>query len=639
MKKHLFAIVCAVAAGIMPVWGKYDADAVLMTVDGKKVTAAEFEYLLNKNRSQQVELKSPDDYLDLFVNFKLKVADAERAGLQNDPSFVKEYNQYRAELSEPYLISKEALDSLVRCAYSHFDREVLVSHIMLPDTPEGKAKAEELRRDIEAGKITFTEAALANSVDKSSAVKGGLMGIVRPGAFPWAFEDAAYSTEIGEMSPVINSGFGYHIVMPEDIRPAEGEVHAAHILRKTMNMTDGQISDQKAKIDSIYAMVMKGADFAALARQYSEDGSAMRGGDLGWFGRGTMVQPFDSISFALADGAVSEPFATEFGFHIIKRFEHKGVPTFEEAEKGILDAVSQDERSMIPIEIKMREFRARYGAKTDTALLASLKSEFQQSGDSAFIASLASDSRIIASYDGKDIPVSAVASVLRPTPGMNAYDNFVSSADAFLNAAVREQARQDLENTDTDYGNLVREYRDGILLYNISNEKVWNRASEDKAGLEEFFRANEAKYAWNEPKFKGFVFLATNDSVLNEALAFFPLLSNLEPTAVAASMRAKFGNNIRVEKVIAPKGENPIIDYLAFDGPAPDTAKTKWKYFASPDKRIITNPEEASDVKGAVVADYQAKLENDWLEELHRKYKVKINRKLFNKIKSENASF
>lgn len=638
MKKHIFAIACAIAAGLVPLHGKNDSDAVLMTVDGKKVSVAEFEYLLNKNRSQQVELLSADDYLELFVNFKLKVADAERAGMQNDPAFVKEYNQYRAELSEPYLTSKEALDSLVRRAYSHYPTEVYVSHIMLPDSPEGKAKAEELRRSIADGKITFTDAALKFSVDRASAARGGLMGIVRPGEYPWAFEDAAYSTKPGEMSPVIPSGFGYHIVMPEDVRPAEGEINAAHILRKTMGLNEEQIADQKAKIDSIHALVKRGADFAGLARQYSEDGSAMRGGDLGWFGRGRMVQPFDSIAFALADGEVSGPFATEFGFHIIKRYAHKGVPTFEEAEKDIIEAIGRDERSMIPAQVKLREFKARYNAKTDTALLAALKRSFMESGDSAFTAALASDSRIIASYNGKDIPVSAVAEVLRPAPGTDAYDNFVNAADAFLCAAIREQARLDLEDSDPDYRNLVREYRDGILLYNIANEKVWARASEDKAGLEEFFRDNIAKYAWNEPKFKGYVFLASSDSVMKEALAFAPAISTLDPAEFTGRMRDRFGKNIRIERVIASKGENPIIDYIAFGGPMPDTADSRWKAFASPAPRIITNPEEAADVKGAVVADYQAKLEHEWLEELHRKYKVKVNRKIFNKLKDKNTS-
>lgn len=638
MKKHIFAIACAIAAGIAPMQGKNDSEAVLMTVDGKKVTVAEFEYLLNKNRSQQVEIQSPDDYLELFVNFKLKVADAERAGMQNDPAFLKEYNQYRAELSEPYLRSKETLDSLVRRAYSHFGSEVSVSHIMLPDSPEGKAKAEELRQRIADGKITFTDAALEFSVDKPTAARGGHMGVIQAGSCPWPFEDAAFSTEPGKMSPVINSGFGYHIIMPEDVRPAEGEINAAHILRKTMGLDEARTADQKAKIDSLYALVKQGADFASLARQYSEDGSAMRGGDLGWFRRGIMVQPFDSIAFALADGAVSEPFATKFGFHIIKRYAQRDVPSFEEARESIIEAIAQDERSLIPVQVKLNEFKVRYSAKTDTALLAELKRHFLEAGDSAFTAALASDSRTIASYNNKDIPVSAVASVLRPMPGKNAYENFATAADAFLNAAVREQARLDLENTDPDYRNLVHEYRDGILLYNIANEKVWARAADDKAGLEEFFKANKAKYAWNEPKFKGYVFLATSDSVMNEALAYAPAISNLDPADFTSGMRSKFGNDIRIERVIAAKGENPIIDYLAFGGPKPEIANSKWKAYASPAPKIITNPEEASDVKGAVVADYQAKLEHEWLEELHRKYKVKINRKVFNKLKSENAS-
>lgn len=566
MKKHIFAIVCAFAAGIAPMAAKTGDEAVLMTVDGKDITVAEFEYLLNKNRSQQAEPLDPDSYLGLFINFRLKVADAEHAGMQNDPAFVREFTQYRDELSEPYMTSKEVLDSLVRRAYSHFGTEVLVSHIMLPDTPEGKTTAEKLRKEIEDGKITFTDAALKYSVDQRSAARGGLMGPVTAGAFPWEFEEAAYSTTPGTLSPVINSGFGYHIVLPEGVSPSEGEVNVAHILRKTMGATPEQTAAQKALIDSLHTLAKNGADFAELARRFSEDGSAQRGGDLGFFRRGTMVQPFDSISFALADGELSEPFATDFGYHIVKRYGHKGTPTFEEVEKGIRAAIARDSRSQLPRQAKMTEFRALYGNLPDSTLA--------------------------------------------------------------------ELARQDIEKNNPEYRNLVREYRDGILLFNISNEKVWKRASSDRAGLEDYFRAHQGKYAWNEPKFKGFVILATTDSVLREALHFFPLMSNLEPTAVAEQMRAKFGNKIRVERVIASKGENAIIDNIAFDGPAPDMKDSHWKFFASPMPRIITNPEEAADVQGEVVADYQTQLENDWLQELHHKYKVKVNRKLFKKLKA-----
>lgn len=566
MKKHIFAIACALAAGIVPMTAKTGDDTVLMTVDGKDITVAEFEYLLNKNRSQQAEPLDPDSYLELFINFRLKVADAEHAGMQNDPAFVKEFIQYRNELSGPHMESKEVLDSLVRRAYSHFGTEVLVSHIMLPDTPEGKATAEKLHKDITAGTITFTDAALKYSVDQRSAARGGLMGTITPGAFPWDFEDAAYSTTPGTLSPVINSGFGYHIVLPEGVSPSEGEINAAHILRKTMGATPEYAATQKALVDSLYAIAKNGADFADLARRYSEDGSAQRGGDLGWFRRGTMVQPFDSISFALADGAISEPFATEFGYHIVKRYGHKETPTFEEAEKGILAAIAHDRRSLIPRQAKMAEFRARYGNLPDSTLT--------------------------------------------------------------------ELALEDLEKSNPEYRNLVREYRDGILLFNISNEKVWKRASSDRIGLEDYFRTHQGKYAWNEPKFKGFVFLATSDSILQAALHFFPMMSNIEPTAVAEQMRAKFGNKIRVERVIASKGENAIIDNIAFDGSAPDMKDSRWKFFASPMPRIITNPEEAADVQGEIVADYQTKLENDWLQELHRKYKVKVNRKLFKKLKA-----
>lgn len=636
MKKSILAIATALAAGYSPAAAAVDPAAVLITVDGKDVTVGEFDYLLNKNKSQQVNLQSIDDYLDMFINFRLKVADAERAGLQNEPGFVEEFTHYRDELAAPYMTSKETMDSLVNLAYSHIGTDVTASHIMLPNTPEGKAKAEELRRAILNGGTTFEDAAARFSIDRGTAQRKGLLGVVAPGQFPWTFEEAAYSTPAGQLSDVINSGAGYHIIRTESIRPSEGQVHAAHILRLTMNKSDEEKAAQKALIDSIYAKVMAGADFAALARQYSEDGSAARGGDLGWFGRGMMVQPFDSISFALTDGAISEPFATQFGYHFIKRFGHRTAPELSELRAAIEGAINRDARGQIPVRVKMDQYRVRYGASVDEKGMKRIADLAAGKPDSVFMADIAASTTAVASCGNKSITAADVAGVMSES-GVAGFDAFRTMTERTLDRLVETIAREDLENLYPDYRNLVHEYRDGILLYNIANQKVWTRASSDTLGLENYFRQNAAKYAWNEPKFKGFVIVATNDSVLNEALSFAETVKGLAPADFTREMRAHLGRNAKVERVIAAKGENAIVDNLAFDGPRPDQTSRRWPCFAAFGGKIITNPEEAADVQAAVVADYQALLESEWLSDLHKKYKVKVNKKLLKKYKKEHS--
>ncbi len=640
MKKYIFA--CALALACLPtVAADVKPDAVLMTVDGHDVTVGEFKYLYNKNATQQLQKQSIDEYLQLFVNYKLKVADAEHAGIPELPEIQQEYLKYRNDLAAPYMRSQVVEDSLVNEAYAHRAEEVTVSHIMFENKPGSEERADSVLHEISKGSISYEDAARKFSTDKYSAQRGGLMGVVIPDRYPWAFEKAAYDAAVGEITPVVNSGFGYHIIRVESRRPASGEVLASHILRLTRGKNNEEKERQRQIIDSLYSVLSNNkADFAALARQYSEDpGSAQKGGSLSWFGRGMMVQPFDSISFALADGAISKPFETSFGYHIIWRQAHRGVAPLDNVRKTILQAMERDERANMPAEAKLAEYFKTYKASLDEG---GLKRAFEIADaaggvDSAFVAANTSSKIVVAQNDGKKITLGSVLASLPVAGNKLTADEFApalrSATEASLKDAVRELAIENLATTNADYNNLLKEYRDGNILYEIANRNVWDRAAKDTEGLEAYFKANANKYAWDKPRFKSTIIFATSDSVLNEAMAFAPAISTLDPTEFNTQMRKKFGREIKIERVIAARGENAITDYLAFGGEKPE-AKTKWKHYAALGGRVVNAPEEAADVRGAVVADYQNELERLWLESLHKKYKVKINKKVFNKIKA-----
>ena len=242
------------------------ADPVLMTVDGKDVHVSEFEYLYDKNNNQQLEPQTLDQYLDMFAVYKLKVADAEHAGIDRSESFIKEFDKFRKELSAPYLIDNDVKEQLIQESFGHRKNEVTVSHIMM----QGKDAAhtlDSLRTASVEGKTTFEDAARTYSIDTPSARRGGLMGFVTPGRFPWPFEKAAYETAVGQISPVVNSGMGFHLIRVESIKPSEGEVNAAHILLMTRGKKDDEIEAQHQLIDSIYNVIKAGADFAEMAKK------------------------------------------------------------------------------------------------------------------------------------------------------------------------------------------------------------------------------------------------------------------------------------------------------------------------------------------------------------------------------------
>ncbi|MDE5568352.1 MAG: peptidylprolyl isomerase [Muribaculaceae bacterium] len=640
MKKLFLSVTAVALAGSVFAADNNIDDKVLMKVNGKDIKVSEFKYLYEKNNAQQLAPQSIDDYVGMFVDYKLKVADAEKAGIDTTASFLSEYTKFRDELAAPYLREQKVEDALLKEAYDHLKRDVKVSHIMLNrNGANSEAVLDSIRTAIIKGEVTFEDAASRYSIDSPTAVNGGLMGWLPAGRFPWAFEKAAYDTKVGGISPVINSGFGYHIVKVMDSRPSKGQVHAAHILKMTRDMPEDAVAMQKAAIDSIYNVLKNGADFAVVATAESQDpGSARNGGDLGWFGSGVMVAPFDSIAFATPDGEISEPFATPFGYHIIKRFAHRDIEPFDEAREKLLSAMARDGRADEP----RKEYLKRVGEKYNyTKLMANamaLRYRIRNAPlDSVTLAAIAVDATPLGRMDGGEITVADAFAALKQTSypnGATLVAAIEQSADALVEKMLTERAIADLAAENADYRNLINEYRDGILLFEISNRNVWDRASQDREGLEAFFHKNAAKYAWDVPRFKGYIIFAANDSTVNAALKYAETLSVENPEEFVAQMRKEFGKDIKIERVIAAKGENPITDYLAFGGEKPEAKTPRWSSYATCRGRVINQPEEAADARGAATTDYQALLEKEWLDKLHKTYPVKIDKKVLKEIKN-----
>lgn len=638
MKKQFLAV-GVIGASLLALTAK-NSDPVLMNVAGKDVRLSEFEYLFHKNNAQQTEPQSLDQYVGMFVDYKLKVADAESAGIDTTASFISEFTQFRDELSEPYLRDNSVLDSMVNQSYSHMQDELKVSHIMMAADQE--ATLDSLRQAIIDGKVTFEEVARQYSIDKPSASRGGLMGFVIANRYPWAFEEAAFETPVGQISPVVNSGFGNHIIRVESRQPARGEVLAEHILRLTRNVPDSLLAEQKFTIDSIYRVVKANPDeFENLAKTYSEDpGSARNGGSLGWFGPGAMVQEFDSVSFALPVGGISEPFTTSFGWHIIKKVDARGVGSLEDNRESIIKAINRTERGALPEKMFVQRNAKKYGARLNESNINKIAAMADKDGgmlDSAFMANYSKSEMPIFSVGGKDVTLGEIVSGMAPARirgGEQIQEHIKAVATEMMNNRVLDLARNELAEENPDYRNLVNEYRDGILLFEISNRNVWDRAAKDKEGLEDYFRKNRAKYAWDKPKFKSYIIFTSNDSLLNEAVKYASTLTDdMVPADFTSAMRERFGRDVKIERVIAAQGENAITDYLGFGGEKPAPENKRWSSYAAFRAKVITAPEEAADVRGAVVADYQAMLEKEWLKALHDKYPVKINKKVLKQVK------
>lgn len=649
MKKLHLSAAIAVTAIAVTAAAASDSDPVLMTINKVPVRLSEFEYLYNKNNSQQLQPQTLDEYVDMFVNYKLKVAAAVAAGMDTTASFRNEFEGYAAELAQARMVDSTVYDSLLHEAYDHARELRYVSHIMLPPSDgstsneAAMAHADSIRNAILSGTTTFEDAAAA-SIDRASATRGGRMGWVLPGRFPWPFEKASYDTPLGGISPVINSGFGLHIIRVDEIKLNPGEVEAEHILKLTHGKTPEEAEHARVAIDSIYNVVTQpGVDFEDVARRESEDpGSAKQGGKLGWFSSGMMVAPFDSASFAMQVGEISRPVATAYGYHIIHKTGARPVASFEDMRQSLEQQINGDERGQLPAQRRLDALVQQYKGQVSDDGLAKVRHIIEECGryDSTAIEALKASTIPVYTVADKKYTIASVMPTMPVTASMdvdNAMTMLRNTTNRVMRDKVAEIYRKDLVNIDPEYRNIYNEYRDGILLYNISNQEVWERAAKDTTGLEKYFAEHRADYTWKAPKFKGYIIFATNDSVQTEVKAFTDSLdaagADFTREALVKMIDKRFGRDAKVERVLAAKGDNAITDYLAFDGPKPENQKMRWQSYYAYRGRIIDQPEDAFDVRGQVTTDYQALLEKEWVKNLHKRFPVKINRKVLAKAK------
>lgn len=540
-------------------------DPVVMTVGGDKVQMSEFEYLYRKNNAQQSAEVALDKYIDMFVDYKLKVCAARAAGLDTMQTYLTDMRKYTLQLAEPYLTDREMTDSLVAEAYAHSRRIATVRILTVEDSHNavGAERAADSLREIAANGVDFKEIADRH---KNGPLKVRFDGELRVtgGSMPYFFEDAISRTEVGGISEPVKSQAGLHLFKVIDRQESTTEIKARHILKSTRGLNDTAKASQRNAIDSLHNLLKNGAaDFAKTASRETDDPSGRsNGGELPWFGRGRMVESFEQAAFRLSNGEMSDVVETPFGYHLILREGSREILPLDSVRPQIEEQVNSDIRRYWTEQRAIMRYAAANGLSTTT------------------------------------------------------------EAD-ILN--VRNAMISTLPDREPAFGHLLKEYSDGMLLFEISNQRVWDRANTDTDGLQKYFESHRDNYTWSAPHYKGFLVSAINDSIADLAVAHLTTLQ-CDETAFQQELRKRFGNNVKIDRVIAGRGDNAIIDHIAFGGVRPDN-NNRWKAFRQFAGTVAEQPESAADVKGRVSIDYQQELEEQWLAELRAKYKVKVDRK------------
>lgn len=642
MKHKLFIASLVLGSALLATAAK---DPVLMKINGKEIKLSEFEYLYHKNSQQQLEKETLEQYVDRFVTYKLKVADAEAQGIGDDPAFQSELNGYRNDIIKPFLEDTTVHEKLVREAYEHKLTNVDIDHFMLQlgkdmsVTKRNMAFADSIRQCVLNGE-NWEDLALKYSVDPSVRNNKGHYGFIMAGTFPYEFEKVVYETPVGEVSKPFTTHFGIHMIRVNATRPDEGEVRVQHILKlypRVRVLTDTIKMATKAKIDSVYLALQNGADFSELAKTASQDpGSAKNGGELPWFGHGRMVPQFDKIAFELGVGEMSEPFETSYGYHIIKKLEARPTPSLDEQRKGIEARIEQDYRKAAPRDERVKQLKQQYNYKVSPNVHQYLTDVLARHGmyDSAFVADVIANSKEpLFTFANKSVPVSALTRRLDPKLSFDnatAVDYIEDFIEPTSKTEVMNYYAENIINDTPEFANLYNEYRDGMLLFEVSNRRVWEAAGKDTLGLKAYYEANRARYNWDAPRFKGIILNAINDSTLQAVKADIHSMPGEPTDTITTALHKKYGANIKMERMMMAKGENAAVDHLFFNGPVPSG-----KYPCSMVLKggLIYQPEELADVKGQVTSDYQDVLEKRWVEELKARYPVTINKKVLKKVK------
>ncbi len=638
MRKILMFIVFVFVSSVM---FSQDANTVIMTIGDREITKGEFEYLFYKNNDEKnVTLKDVKEYSDLFVNFKLKVLEAEARKLDTVPTFITELDGYRSQLAKPYMTDRDLDEKLLLSAYERLKEEVEASHILV-QIPEGSSPADTLSAYNKAIEVRsramkgedFAALAKQFSSDPSAVDNGGYLGYFKGFQMVLPFEDGAFNTPVGEVSAPVRSSFGYHIIKVHNRRKSPGEVMVAHIMRAASADAPDEVRMQAEKeiFDILYKLKM-GGSFEELAKEHSDDyTTAEHGGRLNWFSTGQMVKPFENAAFALVNkDDISEPVKTDFGWHIIKLIDKRDILPYEELKEKISNRLLRDDRGTMAHESFIKKLEKEYNItkhkeNIDEFVGISKKYTYR---DSMFQVVTRGMSKPVLTINGVDYSQEHFADYLvrNPRGEVPSEEERVNlKFSRYYDETIMAYENSVLEKKYPDFGYLMNEYHDGLLLFEISSTEIWDKASQDTVGLEKFYAKNKKQYRWDEPHYTGKIFYCLNDSVVDVVKG---LLKNKASDLEILQKVNETGPFVNIVSGIYTKGMNDVVDFYLWGGEAYKPFKLFEKAFIEGKSFEPGAVKELEACRGMVISDYQNYLEESWIKSLRKKYKVKIDKKV-----------
>ncbi|PKP49177.1 MAG: peptidylprolyl isomerase [Bacteroidetes bacterium HGW-Bacteroidetes-11] len=661
MKKTVFGIFTIALLSLSTFLHAQQKDQVILTVAGETITRSEFLNVYQKNNvnGEVIDRKSLEEYMELYINFRLKVKEAESLGLDTVTAFKDELAGYRKQLAQPYLIDEEMNRSLLKEAYDRKKVDIRASHILLrvdrnsspADTLAAYKRIMNLRKRVlkgdDFGKVAEESSEDLSARDRTAegrTFKGnkGDLGYFTVFDMVYPFETGAYNTPVGEVSMPVRSDFGYHLIKVTDRKPALGRVQVAHILLRVApdaNAADSAAVEKKAT--EIYERAIAGEEFARLAEQYSDDKStSTKGGVLPWFGSNKMIPEFIKEISALENlNEITKPFVSSFGWHIVKLIDRKEIGSYEDNVNELKQSLTRNDRAKKSEEALVKRIRKEY--KFSENLKA--RDEFYK---------VVTDTVFAAAWDVKQAAKlnKTLFTIGRRSFSQQDFANYIASTqrkrnpedikqfvngtyNIFVNESLLAFEDSQLESKHPEFKSLVKEYRDGILLFELTDQKIWSKAVKDTTGLQEFYASNKTNYMWDQRVDATIYTINSSDkklisvvrSSLSKGISDNELLEqiNNDSTTILTTERRKFS-----------KGDNALVDSIGWQkGLSQDIVEDGKIIIININEIVAPEPKKLDEARGLITADYQNYLEQLWIRELRAKYPFNVNQEVLSSIR------
>ena len=624
---------------------------VLLTINSNPVYSSDFTKVFNKNLDLVVEesQKNVAGYLDLFIDYKLKITEAYAQELDKNQQYIKEFKKYEDQLAKKYIYDKRVVSKLVEEAYDRSLEEINAEHILvlsnLNDSPNDTLKAYNKIKEAHVKALkgeNFTSLVIEYSEEPGAKKSKGKLGYFTAFQMVYPFENTAYNTKVGEISQITRTSFGYHIIKINDRRKKKPKINVSHIM--IFSNKDKKAEDPEERINELYAMIMQGEPFEKIAKQFSEDkNTGVKGGQLKTFGPGDLKAPkFENAAYSIKnEGEIIAPIQSAFGWHIIRLNEKFSIPSFEEQKDDIEKKVKGGARALVVTQAINNKIIKKYGFKEGESYISYFNNFVNDSILSrkwSYSSIPLTENQILFTIGDHDVTYTDYAEYLRDNQKtikkyINKESLLIDMYVKFKNETLKNYFKERLEVENTEYATIINDYRNGLLVYDVMNKNIWQIAKTDSTGLKDYYEKTKNNYKWK--KRLDVDIYSSSDEITTKQVQTL-LMRGEESATIKKQINSDGKINVITVSDVFEIDQSELPEDLIPEKGVSDIKLNDGFYVVVNIKEVIEPTlKEFDEVRGTVISDFQTEIEKKWMQSLHDKYEVEINNRSLKKLKKK----